>query len=182
MSRIYSSNQLIKLGHIIGLVNKPQLNHDVYQRIKSFNILRHGCITHRGSKGGINLQRRIKPFISDYRDISVGQSGVNSDNVVDIQFAFKVQVSQRTCVFNHNDLSKTQVVNKDNLHYIKCKHQFSYMDKVQLCYFNAQSAGGKSLSISDYICDKKIDFCCMTESWLKEGDVVTETELTPNGY
>ncbi len=38
------------------------------------------------------------------------------------------------------------------------------------------------LSINDYISDKGIDFCCMTESWLKEGDVATEAELTPNGY
>ncbi len=50
------------------------------------------------------------------------------------------------------------------------------------CYFNAQSAGGKSLSIAGYICDKKVDFCCMTESRIKEGDVVTENSLSPNGY
>ncbi len=54
------------------------------------------------------------------------------------------------------------------------------MSKIK--HFTSQSAGGKSLSISDYICDKKVDFCCMTESWLKEGDVVTENELSPNGY
>ncbi len=124
------------------------------------------------------------PFISDCRDISEGQLGINTNNIVDIQSVFKVQVSQRNTVSSEfSNLSEAPSgVNKDNLCHVKCAQKFPSSSKFQLCYFNAQSAGGKSLSISDYICDNKIDLCCMTESWLKEGDTATEAELKPDGY
>ncbi len=54
--------------------------------------------------------------------------------------------------------------------------------KLQFCHLNAQSVRNKTVTIVDYICERNIDVCAITESWLKEGDIVKENELSPDGY
>ena len=50
------------------------------------------------------------------------------------------------------------------------------------CVMNAQSAGNKTLVISDYIMDSKVDACVITESWIKEHDCAKIAELAPSGF
>ncbi len=70
MARIYTTNQLMQLGQILGHVNRPQLSFNIYQRIKNLHLLKDGAyITHRGFRGGSRIQRKIK---------SVQQTGVKS--------------------------------------------------------------------------------------------------------
>ncbi len=64
---------------------------------------------------------------------------------------------------------------KSTAGYQKCR-------KLNLCYFNAQSACNKTHTIVDYISDHNIDLCCITESWIQDGDSVTQEELKPNGF
>ncbi len=72
-------------------------------------------------------------------------------------------------------------VNKSNLVNIKFIPKLSVPStKLHFCHFNAQSARNKTAEIADYICEKQIDICAITESWLKESDVVKEKELAPN--
>ena len=54
--------------------------------------------------------------------------------------------------------------------------------KLSLCYFNAQSIRNKTDVINEYIIEKDLDFCTITETWLKENDDLIAKFITPDGY
>ncbi len=53
---------------------------------------------------------------------------------------------------------------------------------LNVCVLNAQSAGRKTDEIVQYIVEKDIDVCVITESWLKSDDNVRIGDLEPSGY
>ncbi len=86
MSRIvYTTNQLFQLGQLIGHTNKPQLTHGIYQRIKSFNILKHGFITHRGCKAGSRFHRNIKVIVSQRNSVLEQSTAISFNNLTNIR-------------------------------------------------------------------------------------------------
>jgi exonuclease III len=57
-------------------------------------------------------------------------------------------------------------------------------DKMCIGYLNARSVSKKACEIADFICDKCLDVCSISETWLGKGsqyDIVCG-ELTPMGY
>ncbi len=78
------------------------------------------------------------------------------------------------CKSVHSNLVQVKK-SKSTAGYQKCQ-------KLNLCYFNAQSVCNKTHTIVDYISDHHIDLCYITESWIQDGDIVTEEELKPNGF
>ena len=50
------------------------------------------------------------------------------------------------------------------------------------CLVNARSIRNKSSDIFDYICERKIDLCALTETWLRSDDDATRAEICPTGY
>ncbi len=186
MSRIYSSNQLIKLGQNIGLVNRPQLTPNVYHRIKSLNLLKHGSyVTHRGSRGGSRFQRWIKPLISVNRNsfvnVAVQDFDVinesNPNNLITIASSIPVVTSGSSHLPCHGG------VNIANLRHVSCiSNNPGYHRKFIIANVNPRSIKNKTAVFVDYIVTSKPDVCFITETWLSDKDDVARSEISPNGY
>ena len=71
-------------------------------------------------------------------------------------------------------------INQNNLKAIKCTLNLS--SETRFCHLNAQSCKNKTESIKDYVLDKKIDICAITETWIRDKDVVAKGEIKPKGY
>ena len=73
----------------------------------------------------------------------------------------------------------------DKLVNIQCKPSSSIFDKqINVASINCRSVRNKANSIADYVIDKDVDICGLTETWLYSGDADQKTlgDLTPNGY
>ena len=85
-------------------------------------------------------------------------------------------------------------INVSNLTVLKEKHRTTRAksNKVKaasnkslsLCCLNAQSIKKKELPIIEYLLDENIDFCVISETWLKESDNdwLKQSEFNRNGY
>lgn len=77
-------------------------------------------------------------------------------------------------------------VNPKNLIQIPLNSQLEVETKgLKVILINARSVNNKAESISEYITERKVDVCCITETWLKEDDDINTIvcgNLTPPGY
>ncbi len=189
----YTASQLKQLGRSLTLknVNKPRISADLYGTIKQLDILNASVrITHRGCRSGLRVSKRITIISNGFigRSRILTQVGVNLSNIVSIPSQIEpVDFSTRNGFVCPSETSETvkksRGANVANLALIRRDPKIHFIStKLQFCHFNAQSARNKTGTISDYICDRKVDICAITESWLKEGDTVKENELKPNGY
>ena len=49
-------------------------------------------------------------------------------------------------------------------------------------YLNARSCNNKTTEINDLIVEKNVDIIFISETWLKNNDSITISNLTPNGF
>ena len=56
------------------------------------------------------------------------------------------------------------------------------MKRLILALLNIRSITNKTFSINDLICDKKIDFLFLTETWLGSDGAALLAEATPPNY
>ena len=52
----------------------------------------------------------------------------------------------------------------------------------QFCHMNAQSVKNKTHSIKDYLIEKEIELCAITETWRKPENDLEMGEITPEGF
>ena len=71
-------------------------------------------------------------------------------------------------------------VNHDNL--TQLPHFDKSTDCLNVCLWNTQSVRNKLLYICDYILEHDLDIMIITESWIKENELVVIGECTPPGY
>ena len=70
--------------------------------------------------------------------------------------------------------------NHDNLTQL---HRFDKSTScLNVCLWNCQSVRNKSTYICDYILEHNLDIMIITESWIKENELVVIGECTPPGY
>ena len=77
--------------------------------------------------------------------------------------------------------STCSTINQDNLHSITIKK----LDKSKLfhiAHINAQSIRRTVLDFHEYIGNRKVDLCAITESWLKPSDNLESKQIAPPGY
>ena len=53
---------------------------------------------------------------------------------------------------------------------------------MRFCLWNCQSVRNKTAALQDCLCEKKIDLCALTETWLSSDDDAVRAECIPNGY
>ena len=53
---------------------------------------------------------------------------------------------------------------------------------LKLSHINARSICNKIPSLHYSICEKNIDICAVSETWIKQDDGHTQMELAPQGY
>jgi hypothetical protein len=53
---------------------------------------------------------------------------------------------------------------------------------LRFCLWNCQSVRNKTAALQDYLCEKKIDLCALTETWLLSDDDAVRAECIPSGY
>ncbi len=80
----------------------------------------------------------------------------------------------------HPVSNKQNGINHENIKTIKCTLDLS--SETRFCHLNAQSCKNKTESIKDYILDKRIDICAITETWIRDKDIVAKGEIKPKGY
>ena len=171
MTLYYSKDQLLSYKP----KQLPQIPDKVFSQLGQLGIRK----SYRGTRGGCSLQRNIKSVISN-RPLTEFQHtgrGIQQSNLISIQSVADVRITSR-----NNTQTSSRSICKDNLSYIKCNPALKQGNSVNLCLFNAQSARNKTLDIVDYIIDKQIELCLITESWLRSDDSVVKGELTPDGY
>ncbi len=79
--------------------------------------------------------------------------------------------------------TSVRVVNPNNCVQIKCNaFNDSGLHLSNFACLNAQSVRNKTHLLKDYILDRSIQFCAITESWLKPNRGIEMGELKPSGY
>lgn len=131
------------------------LEKDVIDRVCNLGINKHNLYkkTHRGCRAGVKIG---KP-----KQISV-------------------LISSRQNVNINRDVN---LINGNNLTYIKAFKQASSNHLIKFGLLNVHSVKNKSEIIQDLIIEKRLDFMALTETWLSnndERDIIYS--LTPNGY
>ena len=53
---------------------------------------------------------------------------------------------------------------------------------LRFCLWNCQSVRNKTAALQDYLCEKKIDLCALTETWLLSDDDTVRAECIPSEY
>ena len=95
------------------------------------------------------------------------------------QRSINVRITDRASqAFSHSKSG----VNTNNLVTVLRKPSPAKNNQFRFGYMNAQSVGNKSHTICDFIHSNNISICGISETWLKPGDNVIETECTPTGY
>ena len=56
------------------------------------------------------------------------------------------------------------------------------INQLKFCHLNGQSVRNKAEYIKDYIIEKDLDVCAISETWLYESNDTVRTELLPDGY
>ena len=168
VTKFYSREYLVSCN------NHERLPSSVRQTIASLGLAR------RGVRAGKNKQRNIKVVTGAKSNISHNtpschHRGVNTSNLVYPSCVPEVITSMRS------PKQTTGSVNPTNLRHIKCDST-TCGNYAHMCLLNAQSARNKTDLICDYIAEKHIDLCLITESWLRSTDSVLKGELTPPGY
>ena len=74
-------------------------------------------------------------------------------------------------------------INKSNLVSVNIKQNLVMMQKeLSVCLKTAHSLKNKADEICDYIVDKDVDVCAVTETWLGKNDAIICGQVTPQGY
>ena len=78
----------------------------------------------------------------------------------------------------------TLEINQQDLTYINCsrKQQQLQQSPLLMCLWNCQSIRNKTAAFHDYLCDKRVDLCALTETWLSASDAAVKAECLPAGY
>ncbi len=92
--------------------------------------------------------------------------------------------SRRSVALPHQNIARPSGgVNQSNIVAVNCNgFNDSGLRLSQFCCLNAESVKNKTHSIKDYILEKNIQLCAITETWLKPDNVMEMGELKPNGY
>ena len=83
---------------------------------------------------------------------------------------------------NRKNQQNNRGVCHQNLCQINLNHQTVCKSELNICLVNTQSARNKTDDIVQYITEKDIDVCVITETWLNSHDEVKTGDLTPAGY
>ena len=51
-----------------------------------------------------------------------------------------------------------------------------------MCLWNCQSIRNKRAAFHEYLCEKRVDLCALTETWLSANDAAVKAECLPAGY
>ena len=65
---------------------------------------------------------------------------------------------------------------------LKIKRYVSKPEALSVCLINLRSCNNKTTLMKQFIKDLDLDICAITESWLKEGELVSKVTLKPDGY
>jgi exonuclease III len=174
----YSSKELLAICRQSTV--KPCVGSGMWKRIREFNI----ACQQRGCRGGVRLQRNIKPWVTDRSLVLPTQSvGVNFENLCLLSSSDKqpIPVVIRPRHETINNFLK-QGVDLCNLSHLK---KVDYSGKgLTVCSVNAQSVRNKTDRLSDFIVDQDADICAIQETWLCKGekDRLTRANVVPNGY
>ncbi len=88
-----------------------------------------------------------------------------------------------TCHVQRSDDKPLGGVNLSNILSINCDgFNDCGLRLSQFCCLNAESVKNKTHCLRDYILEKNIQLCAITETWLKPNHVLEMGELKPNGY
>ena len=161
-------------AYLISCNSHERLPDSVRQVIASLGLER------RGVRAGQHKQRNIKSIINmryqkTHPDYNMHQAGVNASNLVNLSCVPEVIISER------QPKQCSRSVTLGNLRHIECDKSTSG-NYAYICLLNAQSARNKAELINDYIIERQVDLCFITESWLRSTDSVLKGEMTPPGY
>ena len=131
------------------------------------------------------------------QDISISPHVLEylTDNQIKRKVPYKSQSNIRGCRAGRNKVRDirpvisssrisfpTRGVCSKNLHQVPIHHEIKDNSQIQFCLANARSVRNKTDEIVQYILEKNIDVCIITETWLKNDDNVIIGELVPSGY
>ncbi len=98
-------------------------------------------------------------------------------------FIQTVNAKSTPCPSRKSVVHSQQGINMSNLTQIPCTGFKDNGWKLsQFCHLNAQSVKNKTHSIKDYLIEKDIQMCMITETWLKPQNELEMAEITPVGY
>ena len=81
------------------------------------------------------------------------------------------------------NLTSPLSINKANLKSIQLVNNTTGKSRsLQCATINCRSIINKSADLKDEISNKNINLCALTETWIKEDDMITPLELCPPGY
>ncbi len=114
----------------------------------------------RGTRGGIQTRSKVHKI-----SIASSQNGNGS-------------------VHSHkNSVGSRREINRSNLIQISCSSFNDSGRKLsQFCHLNAQSVKNKTHVIKDYLIEKDVQLCAITETWLKPQNDLEIAEITPPGF
>ena len=157
---------------------------------------------YRGSRGGIAIQRIIKTRITNRTCITTQVKSVvpNVNNIISINTTHVVSnchpipaaiatvqrpIPTVVSKYTHPSPSESVVDTRQYTNLVTLKREKSQiLDKVNIGYFNARSVRNKASELSEFVVDKRLDMCAITETWINDvvKDKVICGDLTPPGY
>ena len=200
MKFIYSSSALWTI--LFSIKTLPRLQPSTCNVLKAAGIAKK--VTRRGSRGGINLKRKITVvhgngkynYFGSYNNyISFGRndSFIQNDNMQISTKAPNSNTGNNASLAVHSlsnglmntDTTASSGVNYNNLTYIKCINgRLASNKQCSFRLLNCRSVCNKTDTIKDFVVDNDIDILAITETWLRPSnlDSLTIGDLTPTGY
>jgi hypothetical protein len=118
----------------------------------------------------------VKPRQSYLHDMTVSKCLSKSDD--------QIMKPDKRVLAKRELYPKSSGANLANLCKIKCRKLKAkpINNMINFGVLNVRSCNNKVTLLNEYIQENNLDFLCITETWLKAGDSVTEKQLCPEGY
>ncbi|XP_072025269.1 uncharacterized protein [Amphiura filiformis] len=152
----YSRDELLQMRSEVTM----KLPTNLWQYITSLGI-RSEPIIRRGRRGG-KRHPRVPPVV---------------DTDADQYSPIPTIIGNRP---KPNELQTPRYATCTNLRQLP--HYGTMDSKLNVCLWNAQSLGNKTVLLVDYMLEHDIDIMILTETWLRDDDRVIIGESTPPGY
>ena len=182
MATGYSASALLNV--VRQQLAKPQISSAIHNRLQQLDILK----PFRGGRAGRRLKRNNvvcyvnKPLGDSQFQFRKVDNAVNIGlkTAVDDNDGYSGAIQTVVSIIRPVPSEKQHGCNPANL----CRVMINNRPKLKAALLNAHHVckDERALTLCEYVKDHCLDLFCLTETWLKEGDDSTITELTPPGY
>ena len=132
---------------------------------------------HRGKRGGRKRQQGCFSWVDEAR----GVGGINYKNLINLTPDISFD-SNKYSYYRTNISSKKRSRHEENLIKIARTNSNSVTNVISIGLANLQSIRNKTEIFKQTVIDNKCDLCIVTETWLRECDVVLRLDSTPPLY